>query len=117
MKKCLNKITDRRLGQSLSEYTLLIMVVTIAAVVIFPSVKRGTQSLIRVGSDQIGIQSKAEQDFSGDEGYMVYSRSNTQIDSTSLTKQQANKTIYVTDDKTSSQTSTYTNMGFTQRDE
>lgn len=116
MKKCLSKTTDARSGQSLSEYTLLIMVVTIAAVVIFPMVKRGTQSLIRTGADQIGSQAKAEQDFV-DGSYMVYSKANTQMDTKMTKKYDLNKVSYTSDDITSSQTSTLTNMGFTQRDD
>ncbi len=51
-------------AQSIGEYMILVMVVIAALVVMVPLFRRGTQSLIKAGADQIGAQSQAEQDFS-----------------------------------------------------
>jgi len=52
-------------AQSIGEYVILIGIVVAFAATMFPMVKRGTQSLIKAGADQLGSQKNSDQDFSG----------------------------------------------------
>ena len=58
-------------GQNVGEYVLVVSIVIAFVMVMFPMVKRGTQSIIKVTADQIGNQKNAEQDFSAATGYTV----------------------------------------------
>ncbi len=49
-------------GQSILEYIILISIVTLALYYMGPALKRGTQSLVKVASDQIGNQAASDQD-------------------------------------------------------
>lgn len=63
----------RRRAQSLAEYSMLTSIIVAAIVVVYPLVKRGHQSLIKVVSDQVGSQREAEQDFSRGSSYLACS--------------------------------------------
>ena len=49
------------LAQSISEYILVIGIVTAAFVAMQAYVKRGIQAVIKVGADQVGDQQRAEE--------------------------------------------------------
>lgn len=51
-----------RKAQVIMEYLTLIGILTAAIVCMLPSIKRGTQSLMKSAADQIGNQSGAEQE-------------------------------------------------------
>ncbi|MFH0753755.1 MAG: hypothetical protein V2A70_04250 [Candidatus Omnitrophota bacterium] len=65
-------------AQSLIEYVLLLTIVVMAIVVMFPRVRRTSQSLIKSAADQIGDQKGGEQDFSEEAGYVKASTSKMQ---------------------------------------
>lgn len=56
-------------GQSILEYTILLGVIVLVMFAVGPMIKRGTQSLIKVVADQVGVQQNAEQKFD-DGGYL-----------------------------------------------
>ncbi|NLE65289.1 MAG: hypothetical protein GX606_05185 [Elusimicrobia bacterium] len=58
-----------RQAQSIMEYSMVIMLVTGALMVMYTFVKRGTQSLVKVGMDQIGLQANSEQNYESQYGY------------------------------------------------
>ncbi len=59
-------------AQSLIEYTMVISVVILAITMLLPMLRRGSQSLMKAGADQIADQITGEQDFSS--AYMVNSK-------------------------------------------
>ena len=67
----------RNRAQSIGEYVVLLTIVVSVAAMMFPMVKRGTQSLIRAGADQIAGQQNSEQEFNGEGGYTVNQFSNS----------------------------------------
>jgi hypothetical protein len=71
----------KKRAQTMSEYVILIMIVVAFVVSMFTYVKRGTQVLIQAAADQIGSQTKAEQDFSGKGGYINTSNTITSASS------------------------------------
>ena len=102
-------------AQSLGEYVLVISIVSMVVMVMFPLAKRGTQSLIKVSADQIGLQKNSEQDFSNDiGGYTEYVNSSTQTQSE--ISRQDRPGVIETDSSINSITDTtsLTNMGFTK---
>ncbi|MBF0571204.1 MAG: hypothetical protein HQL12_04970 [Candidatus Omnitrophica bacterium] len=65
-------------GQSILEYTMIIGIIVVVLSYMGTSIKRGTQSLIKVAADQVGNQQNAEQDFNDtQQGYMVGSNTQT----------------------------------------
>ncbi|MBF0386477.1 MAG: hypothetical protein HQL20_01315 [Candidatus Omnitrophica bacterium] len=105
-------------AQSLGEYVVMATIVVAAVAMMFPMVKRGTQSLIKAGADQIGVQRNSEQDFNADSGYTEYFYSNTRANSQKDTFMAMNKTMWArnvrTVEETVSLTNSLTNMGFTK---
>ena len=103
----------RRKAQSIGEYVLVVMIVVTAAMAMFPMVKRGTQSLLKVGADQIGSQGGAEQNFSAESGYTENLTTNTQGSSQSDVTELGGTFDTRSFDESNTITNTLTNMGFT----
>jgi hypothetical protein len=101
-------------AQSLGEYMLVISIVLAAMMAMFPMVKRGTQSLIKTGADQIGSQKNAEQDFSADSGYTDSVNSVTHAVAQSTRAETPGSIVLGSDDRTETLTNSLTNMGFTR---
>ncbi len=72
-------------AQTLGEYVIMLSIVVAASAAMFPMIKRGTQSLIKTGADQIGDQSRSEQDFDSDDGYLIEANTFSSTDSTTKT--------------------------------
>ena len=104
----------RTRAQSLGEYVILVSIVAAAAAAMFPLVKRGTQSLIKAGADQIGEQKTAEQDFNGASGFTDSMNAQSQTKSFSDVSETAGTRDIQTYDESVMATNTLTNMGFTK---
>lgn len=62
-------VRHNKIGQAFIEYTVLISIVALAISVMLPMLRRGSQSLLKAGADQIADQEGGEQDFESS-GYM-----------------------------------------------
>jgi len=101
-------------AQSLGEYVLVVSMIIAFMAVMFPMVKRGTQSIIKVSADQIGIQKNADQTFTPDSGWL--DSSNTITHSISEKSQQdiPGAIIMGTSVNIDSSARSLTNMGFSK---
>jgi hypothetical protein len=104
----------KKRAQSISEYVILITIVVATVLSMFTNVKRGTQGLVRAAADQIGSQTKAEQDFNGLGGYI--SGANTVTSSYANTEVRewpgAFQKVFV--ERTDTETNTASNLGFSE---
>lgn len=64
-------------GQSVVEYSLIVGIVIAVFMVLSPMVKRSTQAMVKIVSDEVGIQRNAEQN---SEAGLVSSLTNTSVD-------------------------------------
>lgn len=65
-------------GQTILEYALLIMIVTMVLVYMGTDFKRGIQSMVKVTADQLGNQANSDQDFSyQSSGFLMNSSTRT----------------------------------------
>jgi hypothetical protein len=119
-----------RRGQNLSEYIILIGIVAMAYYMMGPAIKRGYQSLIKTGSDQIGNQANSDQlvvvpstDRSSDDwdistqgmgGYLIESRTQANIITNKIRKDREYVTNTEIHDQTDVTTEAITNMGTTK---
>ena len=108
-RKKLNSI----LGQTMVEYSLLVGIVIAVVVVFSPMVKRGTQGMVKLVADEVGIQKNAES--ASDEGGLIGSTINTTMDQRKdHTEWRAGTTHSVQTnytDSTATQAITETNLG------
>lgn len=103
-------------AQSIAEYMIMVTVIVSTIAVMFPFIKRGTQSLIRVGADQLGRQENAEQDFNSESGYTnMMSSSANAVSQTDRYELNGQRWISISEES-SSTTNSLTNMGFTKGD-
>jgi hypothetical protein len=100
----------------MSEYVILITIVVAFMASMFTYVKRGTQSLVKVATDQIGSQIKSEQDFGGLGGYINASNTTSEMTANYQIDVWPNAAAWqkVFYEKTDSQTNTVSNLGFTE---
>lgn len=104
----------KKRAQTISEYVILITIVTAAVISMFTYVKRGTQGLVRAAADQIGSQIKSEQDFNATSGYIT--SANT------LSSSYSNQAVYgwpgayekIFVEGSDTQTNTQSNIGFSE---
>jgi hypothetical protein len=110
-------INQKTTGQTFLEYCLLIGIVAGVVIAISPMVKRATQGMIKLVSDQVGNQVNAEQDL-GDDGYLEETYSLSTIERRKRIIENMGTTEYMyngTEIRTES-TST-SNLGFSEREE
>ena len=68
-----------RVGQTVTEYLLLIGIVVVAVSFMGTDFKRGIQSILKITADQLGNQAQADQDFEQQKsGLMRSALTNTQ---------------------------------------
>jgi hypothetical protein len=101
-------------AQSLGEYVLMISIILAFVAAMFPLVKRGTQSLIKAGADQIGDQRNSDQDFNSDSGYTVGSNTIARSDSSVEQREWSGGMGTSTNELSDVQANTYSNLGFTE---
>ncbi len=100
-------------AQSILEYTIVLGVVGAVVFAMLPMLKRGTQSLIKVVADQVGIQQGAEQAFD-ERGHLEHSYALTRSAMDKKTFDVVGMTTYVYNDVTTLNTTSSVNLGFTK---
>lgn len=99
-------------GQIFLEYMLVIGAVVLVMMAMNKMIKRGTQGMVKVVADQVGLQVNADQQF--DDGYLKSSYVTTRV-TTSKTKEEfAGQTTYTYEDVTVINSEALINMGFTE---
>ncbi len=102
-------------AQVLMEYVLLIAIIVTAMVVIYPRVKRTSQSMMKTAADQVGDQAGAEQDFTGDmSGYVVGSNTVTGMTINNLRRDTSGTIDKSVEELTTTRSGTLINSGFTK---
>lgn len=105
-----------RQAQSIMEYSMVIMLVTGALIVMYTFVKRGTQSLVKVSMDQIGLQANSEQNYESQYGHTESQTIGTTANSL-LQKTYGWRHVERIDDmRLETTTATFSNSGFTEVD-
>ncbi len=104
---------NREKAQTFMEYTIILGVIVVILFAMTPLIKRGTQGMIKVVADQVGVQQNAEQDFdSGSYLESSYSTTRTALDKT--TTDLLGTTGYIFADDVDLETGTIINLGFTK---
>ena len=104
----------RRAGQSILEYIALVGLVVAVLVTMSTSLRRGVQGMVRMVSDQLGDQKKSEQPFD-ETGHLVNSLTSTNMIVDKQTIDRVGTINYIFNDQEVSQTDTFLNLGFTER--
>ena len=101
-------------AQSTGEYIMLLTIIVAVGMSMFPLIKRGAQSLIKGGADQIGVQQDAEQDFDERYGYLEGSETvvNSQVEN--ATTYGANIVTMTVNETVNMTTHGVSKMGFTE---
>ena len=101
-------------GQSILEYTIVLGVIVIIMFTMGPMLKRGTQSLIKLVADQVGVQKNADQRFD-DSGHLEASYAAARGSMDKQTLDFVGSTTDVFNDLTSTQSNALINLGFTEQ--
>jgi Tfp pilus assembly protein PilV len=96
------------------EYVILFSIIVAAMAVMYPRVKRTTQSLVKTAADQISDQAGAEQDFSDDAAYISNSISKTSVSKDNLQRDTQGVIQKDVNESTTTTTETLTNTGFSE---
>ncbi len=100
-------------GQTISEYILLVGIVTMAIIFMGTDLKRGLQSVVKVTIDQLGNQANSDQDFSDHQGGLTGSLAVTSQNRQRTVNSLGNeKTNYLTNDQMGSDSTILTNVSF-----
>lgn len=105
-----------RQGQTFIEYTILIGVLVTVLVAMTPMIRRATQSMVKVVSDQVGSQKNSEQ-VGGRFGYVINSTSASRAQQSIESWErlgEVGKDYHV--DRTFTQTNTFLNQGWAERE-
>lgn len=102
-----------RKGQTILEYTIVLGVIVIIMSAMGPMLKRGTQSLIKVVADQVGVQQNAEQKFD-ERGHLDASYASTRGSMDKQTLDSIGVTTYIFNDLTTTQSNALMNLGYTE---
>jgi len=100
-------------AQSILEYTIVLGVIVLVMFAMGPMLKRGTQSLIKVVADQVGIQQNAEQPFD-DRGHLESVNVSMNSFRDKQTQDFFGTTTYIFNDETTTSSSMLTNLGYTE---
>ena len=100
-------------GQAILEYALILGVIVLIMFTMGPMLKRGTQSLIKLVADQVGVQNNAEQRFD-ESGHLEASYTATRGFMDKQAQDFVGTTSYIFDDSTTTQTGALMNLGFTE---
>ena len=99
-------------AQVFLEYVIIVSVVILVLVAMSSLIKRGTQGMIKVVADEIGLQANAEQN--AEEGYLKYSNVLTRTRADQRTLENVGNTTYSYEDEVSTRQSSIINLGFTE---
>ncbi len=122
-----------RKGQTIMEYIIIVGLVTVALFYMGPALKRSLQGMIKVTADQLGNQQQSDQDIvinpeitgaeepgldlSDSSGYLESSNTSMTMNSTKDVyegRENLGQVTYNTTDRTETQASSLTNLGFTK---
>lgn len=99
-------------GQIFLEYMLVIGAVVLVMMAMNKMIKRGTQGMVKVVADQVGLQVNADQQF--DDGYLKSSYVTTRVTTSKIKEEFAGQTTYTYGDVTVIHSNALINMGFTE---
>lgn len=99
-------------GQTLTEYSTVIGIITAVLLAMTPMVRRSVQSMIKITADQVGIQKNSEQQFD-DSGYLEHSYTTARSSTDQMTTSTNVEIKHHYDDWTMASTNMFTNLGFT----
>ena len=103
----------RHQAQTFVEYTVLIGIVTGLLIAMSTMIRRGTQEMVKVVSDQIGNQLMADQSSDPEAGRLINTASDVFVDRDTKTQQRLDVVTYnFYRDITQINTTTITNSGF-----
>lgn len=100
-------------GQTILEYTIVLGVIVLVMFAMGPMLKRGTQSLIKVVADQVGVQQNAEQKFD-DSGHLESSYTAARGTMDKQTQDFIGDMTYIFNDATTTTSNALVNLGFTE---
>ena len=103
----------QRHGQTFIEYTILIGVLVTVLIAMTPMMRRGIQGMVKIMADQVGNQEGAEQT-GGRFGQLINSTSYSESRRTTQMGERLGESTKTDDDEVYSQTSTYSNQGFSE---
>lgn len=112
----ISKIAADRTGQNLLEYTIIIGIVTTVLIAMSTYIQRGTQGMIRVVADQVGLQQDSEQHFNSEtSGYLVRADSEFRAAVSKETRDSIGVFNYVYDDSTAVSSNQIVDLGFLEK--
>jgi Flp pilus assembly pilin Flp len=106
---------NKKTGQVLIEYTMIIGVIVAILMAMSTMIKRGLQGMIKVTADQIGNQENADQRFD-ESGHMVRSYSSTRASGDTLTTELMGEKSYQYSDTVRTESMTVSNLGFAEEE-
>lgn len=115
----MNLIRKKRnceVAQGMLEYVLLVGIIVATLLAMSNAIKRGTQSLIQVAADEIGLQQNADQKVNNETGYINFQNAVTQQNAEKRIVERVGILNYISNDSSTTTTQTLSNGGFT-RDE
>ena len=111
------KTLNRYHGQTVLEYVVLTVIVTMVLVFMGTDIKRGIQSAVKTTADQLGTQANADQDFerkSGASGVLTNSTTSAWQSQGHSTRERAGIITIEESDMTQILTNSQTNAGLTE---
>jgi hypothetical protein len=111
----MNQRVDR--GQSFLEYTMIIGVIMVVLTVMAPMMKRSIQAMVKVVADQVGVQNESDQEVNIMDGYLNFSHTVVQAQTSKTERGYSENITYIYDDRTDASTVQASEMGYTETDE
>ena len=111
------KLQRKKIAQGMMEYILLIGIIVTALMAMSLAIKRGTQSIIKIGADQIGFQENAEQKFDNKTGFLNAQNTTVQDSREKQVVDRVGIINYIPNESTFVSTNTLTNGGFSSTEE
>jgi hypothetical protein len=105
---------DQNKAQTIIEYTFLMGVIFAIGMAMTPMVKRTSQAMVKMISDQIGAQEDAEQ-IGGKMGIVVNATVDTRVSETKSKEEDMGETTYTVMRGQVSVSETHSNLGFAEK--
>lgn len=101
-------------GQTIVEYVIIIGIVIVAIYAMGPAIKRSMQTVVKASADQLGVQNRADQDFTPDGSHMASSSTAIRAHNEKNVTELAGQTETASTESTVVSTNTVTALGFQQ---
>lgn len=101
-------------AQGVLEYIILIGIIVVALIAMTQAIKRGAQSIIKEGADQLAAQQNADQSFGNTTGHLDGQNTVSSDDRQKQIIERVGIINYVQDDASFTFMNSSTNMGFTE---